>query len=158
MLRLALTYLLFVSLAFWMGGFSLYFGVVVRIGDQVIGGTEQGFITRQISWWLNIAGLVTIGLMSVHLFFHRSWVLILSLTAVAVTHAFLMYRHSQLESLLDPNSMAVLDRPRFEVLHENYEFLSGCQWLAAMFYLGGLIYSISKSPEVPSPYSTLPAP
>jgi hypothetical protein len=85
-------------------------------------------------------------------------VLILSLTAVAVTHAFLMYRHSQLESLLDPNSMAVLDRPRFEVLHENYEFLSGCQWLAAMFYLGGLIYSISKSPEVPSPYSTLPAP
>jgi hypothetical protein len=158
MLRLVLTYLLFVSLAFWMGGFSLYFGVVVRLGDQVIGGTEQGFITRQISWWLNIAGLVTIGLMSVHLFFHRSWVLILSLTAVAVTHAFLMYRHYQLELLLDPNSMAVLDRPRFELLHENYEFLSGCQWLAAMIYLGGLIYSISKSPAVPNSCSTLPAP
>lgn len=151
MLRLVLTYLLFVSFAFWMGGFSLYFGVVVRIGDQVIGGTEQGFITRQISWWLNIAGLVTIGLMSAHLFFHRSWILVLSLMAIALTHGFLMYRHHQLESLLEPESMTVLDPPRFALLHENYEFLSGCQWLAAMIYLGGLLYSISKLRAAPNP-------
>jgi len=149
MLRFALTYLLLVALAFWMGGFSLYFGVVVRIGDQVIGGTEQGFTTRQISWWLNIAGLVTIGLMWLHLCFHRSWILILSLLAVSVTHGWLMFRHSQLEALLDPESMSVLDAPRFAVLHENYEFLSGCQWLAAMIYLAGLLAAISKSPAPP---------
>jgi hypothetical protein len=140
MFRAGLTYLLLISFAFWMGGFSFYFGVVVRIGDAVIGGTEQGFITRQISWWLNIAGLVTIALMILHLFFQRSWVLVLSCAAIAVTHAILMFRHSQLEALLDPETMSVLDSQRFAVLHENYEFLSGCQWLAAMIYLGGLVY------------------
>lgn len=141
MVRSALTYLLLVALAFWMGGFSFYFGVVVRIGDQVIGGTEQGFITRQVSWWLNIAGLVTLGLMCVHLYFHRSWVLGLSLLGMSITHGLLMLRHSQLESLLDPEGMSVLDPQRFALLHENYEFLSGCQWLAAMIYLGGLVYT-----------------
>lgn len=150
MIRLMLTYLLLVSFAFWMGGFSLYFGVVVRIGDQVVGGTEQGFITRQISWWLNIAGLVSITLMGLHLWFHRSWVLVLSLVAVVVTHGFLMVRHHQLESMLDPEGMAVLDPGRFAVLHENYEFLSGCQWLAAMIYLGGLLYAISPAPAKPA--------
>lgn len=145
MLRLALTYLLFVAFAFWMGGFSFYFGVVVRIGDTVVGGTEQGFITRQITWWLNIAGLVAIGLMAIHLFFHRSWLLILSLVAVAVTHGLLMYRQSQLEALLDPDAMSVLAPQRFAVLHENYEFLSGCQWLAAMIYLGGLLHVLTAS-------------
>jgi hypothetical protein len=119
MLRLAPTYLLFVAFAFWMGGFSFYFGVVVRIGDTVVGRTEQGFITRQITWWLNIAGLVAIGLMAIHLFFHRSWLLLLSLLAVSVTHGWLMFRHSQLEAILDPNSMSILDAPRFAVLHEN---------------------------------------
>jgi hypothetical protein len=145
MFRSALTYLLVVAFAFWMGGFSFYFGVVVRIGDQLIGGTEQGFITRQISWWLNIAGLVTIVLMSIHLRFQRSWVLILSFAAITGTHALLIFRHYQLESLLDPEAMSILDRQRFEALHENYEFLSGCQWLAAMIYLAGLLYSIADS-------------
>lgn len=154
MLRIVLTYLLIISFAFWMGGFSLYFGVVVRIGDEVVGGTEQGFITRQVSWWLNIAGLVTIGLMSLHLYFHRSLILILSLLAVAVTHGFLIIRHNQLEALLEPDSMTVLDPPRFALLHENYEFLSGCQWLAAMIYLGALLYSISKLPVKPNLSST----
>ena len=105
---------------------------------------RSGFITRQISWWLNIAGLVTIGLMGLYLCFQRSWILILSLVAVAVTHGFLMYRHSQLEALLDPAAMSVLDPQRFAVLHENYEFLSGCQWLAAMIYLGGLLRLLAQ--------------
>lgn len=145
MFRFVLTYLLLVAFAFWMGGFSLYFGVVVRIGDGLIGGTEQGFITRQVSWWLNIAGLVTLGLMAVHLYFVRTWVLVLSLLGIAVTHGVLMFRHQQLEGLLDPDSMSVLDPQQFAVLHENYEFLSGCQWLAAMIYLGGLLLAIFRA-------------
>lgn len=145
MVRSALTYLLLVVFAFWMGGFSFYFGVVVRIGDQVIGGTEQGFITRQVSWWLNLAGLATLGLMCLHLYFHRSWVLGLSLLGMASTHGLLMFRHRQLESLLDPEGMSILDPQRFALLHENYEFISGCQWLAAMIYLGGLVSLLSRS-------------
>ncbi len=151
MIRTVLGYLLLVAFAFWMGGFSFYFGVVVRIGDSVIGGTEQGFITRQVSWWLNLAGLVTLALMCAQLYFHRSWVSGLSLLGLAVTHVLLMVRHSELESLLDPESMSVLDPQRFAVLHENYEFLSGCQWLAAMIYLGGWVHAWTRSQAAASP-------
>lgn len=157
MLRASITYLLLVAFAFWMGGFSFYFGVVVRIGDQVIGGTEQGFITRHVTWWLNLAGLATLGLMCVHLYFHRSWVLGLSLLGMAITHGLLMFRHSQLEGLLDPGGMSVLEPERFALLHENYEFLSGCQWLAAMVYLGGLLFALDKSRTFPNPSSSNPA-
>ncbi len=154
MLRNILTYLLLVAFAFWMGGFSFYFGVVVRIGDDVIGGTEQGFITRQISWWLNVAGVVTLALMGAHLYFCRTGVLLLSLLGMLITQGLLMFRHSQLEALLDPESMSVLDAERFALLHENYEFLSGCQWLAAMIYLGGLVYALSRLGAGPGPSQT----
>ena len=40
--------------ATWWGGLTFYSVVVVPIGSEQIGSTEQGFITQQVTWWHNL--------------------------------------------------------------------------------------------------------
>src|SRR5579871_1207813 len=54
-------YLVLTALMFWQGGFTFYAAVVVPIGTAQLGGaTEQGFITRHVAWYLNVAGAVAL--------------------------------------------------------------------------------------------------
>src|SRR2546428_9021513 len=54
-------FLVLAALMFWQGGFTFYAAVVVPVGQQVLGSDlEQGFITRQVTQWLNVAGAVAL--------------------------------------------------------------------------------------------------
>src|SRR5437667_11660411 len=47
------------ALMFWQGGFTFYASVVVPVGQSVLQShLEQGFITRQVTNYLNLAGAV----------------------------------------------------------------------------------------------------
>src|SRR3954471_15293662 len=53
--------LLVFALMFWQGGFTFYSAVVVPIGTDVLGSAaEQGWITRRVTVWLNVAGAVAL--------------------------------------------------------------------------------------------------
>src|SRR4051812_37491119 len=58
MLRRFLVVALF---AFWMGGFTFYIGVAIPVASEVLGSHRAaGFITQQVTQWLNLAGVVTL--------------------------------------------------------------------------------------------------
>src|SRR5947209_19521490 len=54
-------FLLLWLLMFWLGGFTFYAAVVVPIGTEVLGSAaDQGWITRRVTPWLNVAGAVAL--------------------------------------------------------------------------------------------------
>jgi hypothetical protein len=58
-------FLTLVALIFWQGGFTFYAAVVVPIGQRVLGShLEQGFITREVTWYMNIAGAVALAVLA----------------------------------------------------------------------------------------------
>ena len=48
-------FLVLVALMFWLGGFTFYAGVVVPVGQNVLGGSAQADVTRQVSIYLNLS-------------------------------------------------------------------------------------------------------
>ena len=53
---------LLVAIMFWQGGFMFYGAVVVPIGSEILGSHQtQGFVTRSVTNYLNMAGLVALG-------------------------------------------------------------------------------------------------
>jgi hypothetical protein len=132
-------WLLLWALMFWQGGFTFYGGVVVPVGSDVLGSErEQGFITRKVTNYLNLAGAVALVVWGWDLLAMRGtspggrrvrwaiWVgLMLSL-------AVLVWLHPRLDVLLVPEDAIVLDRHRFRSLHERYLIVSTVQWVGCL--------------------------
>ncbi|MFO0012814.1 MAG: hypothetical protein ACK553_08740 [Planctomycetota bacterium] len=135
-LRPVIDYIAFSAWAFWVGGFSFYFGVVIRVGSDVVGDSSQGFVTQGATWWLNIAALVALFLLLASAWMARSWFAFGAWVVIAVCQATLFLLHSRLDTLLDTPTQTILDRKAFDIVHEWYEFTSAIQWLFAMIYLG----------------------
>src|SRR5260370_16274673 len=56
--------LVLAALMFWQGGFTFYAAVVVPVGQDVLGShLAQGFITRQVTNYLNLAGGLALGIL-----------------------------------------------------------------------------------------------
>src|SRR5207249_5735772 len=62
-MRLIRRYLVVAALMFWQGGFTFYAGVVVPIGQEMFG-KEQGFLTREVTDYLNLSGAVALLLLA----------------------------------------------------------------------------------------------
>jgi hypothetical protein len=132
-------WLLLWALMFWQGGFTFYGGVVVPVGSAVLGSErEQGFITRSVTNYLNLAGAVALAVWGWDLTAMRAtsaggrrlrgalWAgLVLSLVV-------LVWLHPKLDELLVPEDVSVLDRHRFRSLHERYLVVSTIQWAGCL--------------------------
>ncbi|WP_165073081.1 hypothetical protein [Paludisphaera rhizosphaerae] len=127
--------LLLLSLMFWQGGFTFYGAVVVPIGSSLLGsGTEQGFITRSVTNYLNLAGVVALAIWAWELAAVRGtssggrrlrfsiW------TGCALCQVALIWMHWKLDQFLVPEDATILDPQRFHSLHETYLTISGVQW------------------------------
>src|SRR5437867_648480 len=71
-----LRYLVFIGVCFWMGGFTFYAGVVIHVGHRVFGTMrETGFLTQQVTLWLNRAGAMVLAVLILNLLFtlRRLW-------------------------------------------------------------------------------------
>src|SRR5262249_56597146 len=54
-------FLVLIALFFWQGGFTFYAAVVVPIGQQVLNShLRQGFITQQVTNYLNLSGAIAL--------------------------------------------------------------------------------------------------
>ena len=118
----------------WQGGFVVYGGVVVPVGTEVLGSDRlQGFVTQQVTGWLNLFGV--------------AWCVALAFdchavrgdrlrgVAVAVCAALLVVLfavHPLMDALLDGDTQSVLDRKLFRRLHQAYLGVSTLHWLLAM--------------------------
>lgn len=128
-------WLLLWALLFWQGGFMFYGGVVIPVGASILGSDlEQGFITRSVTNYLNIAGAVALAVWGWELAATRGsalggprlrWAvwggLVLMLAALA-------WLHRRLDAQLVPEDTIVLNRHRFLDWHAAYVTVSSFQW------------------------------
>ena len=134
-----------------MGGFSFYGGVVVTVGSMVIdgGGREFGFVTQQVTFWLNLAGSI-----SLLYFFLSAWMdlklsaglrwthrlIFLSLLLVSIGQIILWIDHSAMDRRLDIEHHVILDKAAYRLGHKVYILTSTAMWGLCLGLLWLTIY------------------
>jgi hypothetical protein len=127
-------------LLFWMGGFTFYSAVVVHVGQQVLGShRDQGFVTRRVTNYLNLAGALALPVLAWDVAAVRDvpgrrrgrWLLWLGL---GLTLGVLLWLHPRMDALLDPDRFDILDEKAFTVWHRWYLNVSTVQWACALAY------------------------
>lgn len=124
----------------WQGGFMFYGAVVVPVGSEVLGShREQGFVTQQVTNYLNVAGAVALTVWGWDVAAGRTgrgrrlrwigWGLLVVLLGV------LAGLHPRLDALLDVDGFRILDRPGYRRLHQWYLVVSTVQWIGAIVML-----------------------
>jgi hypothetical protein len=131
-------FLVLAALAFWQGGFTFYSTVVVPTGQRVLSSpSEQGFVTRHVTNYLNVAGAVSLALLLWDALAAKTrkksrlaaWSL---MTVLLIMQAWL---HAYIDRFLDVDSMSVVDQERFYVAHESYLTVSAVQWFCALTFV-----------------------
>jgi len=131
------------AVAFWIGGFTFYGSVVIPIGIKVLGGhVRQGFITQQVTGWLNLAGLVALPILlwnALAVWSTRGrwvrWTLAATWGFMAAVQVELFLLHPALDRLLDQQAREILDYDRFDMLHRIYLISSSVQWAAGILHV-----------------------
>lgn len=135
--------LLITTFALWFGGFTFYVSFVVPIGNEVLGSVRsQGFITQQVTHWLNLVCGSSILLMLIESF--RRWkcspvrwrsvqlamVLIIGGLLIA-----LVLIHPVMDEMIVVEEEMITDEIRFYGLHRIYLWVSTIQWVAAWIWI-----------------------
>ncbi len=122
---------------FWQGGFFFYAAVVVKVGTDLNGEFAQGLITREVTIWLNLAGLLTLlawigDLVAECKTLRKSrWALwIFMLLALGC----LAWLHPRMDALIDTDFDTPLQRADFRQMHRAYLYISTAQWLASIVF------------------------
>ncbi len=134
-------FLVLVALFFWLGGFTFYASVVVPIGQQVFGHLRQGFVTRQVTVYLNLAGTIGLVFLVWDLFAARDrrawrrrgrWLL---WSGMVLALLLLHWLHGRLDELLVAKGRIILDAESFRPRHRLYLWVSTMQWACGLLYL-----------------------
>ena len=127
----------------WMGGFTFYAEIVIPTATKVLGGGRHvGFITEQVTHWLNLIGLAALAVFlwnlaaewhgqasGGRLCFAIAW------GTMVLSHIGLFATHPLIDRLLDPQGHQVRDYDRFVTLHTVYLTFATAEWVAALFYM-----------------------
>ena len=130
-------FLLFQAWLLWQGGFVFYAAVVVPVGTDVLGSPiRQGFVTQQVTGWLNLIGVIFHLLLAWNLAAERGtpyWRLRVGLgaTSAALLGA-LFVLHPILDSYLDFATQTVREPTIFYRWHNAYLWSSTTQWVLAL--------------------------
>jgi hypothetical protein len=142
-------FLVIVALMFWQGGFTFYAAVVVPVGQEVLGShLEQGFITRVVTRYLNIAGAAALGLLALELLScplqhaRLRWFIWAAMVLALVT---LIALHPMLDSRIDVDARILVERAVFRLLHRVYLWVSTLEWVLGGMYLWLLLRDWAKS-------------
>ncbi|MDB6067087.1 MAG: hypothetical protein JWR26_3295 [Pedosphaera sp.] len=133
-------YTVLLAFALWMGGFTFYALIVIPTGAKVLGGErEVGFITQQVTNWLNALGVLTLLILAWNMFAEgngvaRRW-LALAWTGMTVSQVGLFLLHPVIDRMLDRANLKIHDLGHFYYWHRAYLLTVTVQWLAALLYL-----------------------
>lgn len=140
---LAFRTLLLATFALWFGGFTFYVSFVVPVGTEILGSARrQGFITQQVTHWLNLVCFLSLILMLAESFLawkraRRPWREI-QLAVVLLNFgllAGLVWLHPKMDAMIDLDKKMVHDKAEFYGVHRIYLWLSTFQWFAAWGWL-----------------------
>ena len=130
-------FLLFQAWIVWQGGFVFYAAVVVPVGTDVLGSpAAQGFVTQEVTGWLNVIGVAFHLLLALDLAverdtrFRRLRIALGSISALLLLALFLL--HPVLDSFLDPAEQIVREPKVFYRWHNAYLWCSTAQWVLAL--------------------------
>jgi hypothetical protein len=154
---LLLRYLVLIGLAFWMGGFTFYAGVVIHVGHRVFGTMrETGFLTQQVTLWLNRSGAIVLAILILNLLLTRRqiaprwWITAAATLAIMIAVQIALFElHPRLDAFLDASTQIIRERPAFHREHLMYMNLSTAQWTAALIHLWTLLVLWRKSDRAP---------
>jgi len=139
-MTLARRLLVLVALMFWQGGFTFYAAVVVPVGQDVLSSHKnQGFITRRVTNYLNLAGavcLLPLAWDAAAASGSSRWQRVrwLAWLGMALALGLLAWLHPRLDALLDPDALRILSRSTFRAQHRWYLWVSTIQWACALVY------------------------
>jgi hypothetical protein len=158
-------FVLLTSFMLWQGGFTFYGAVVIPAGHRVLGThLEVGFITQDVTLWINVLGDISCALLLLNLlsFGHRqrrlTQGLLGTLLVIAVAQIVLHLLHPAMDALLDSKDHELLQRPAFDRLHRIYLLTATLQWVAAMVQLWLVICGWRETDRYPPfTFSTQPA-
>lgn len=126
------------ALAFWQGGFSFYAAVVVPLAEHVLSSPiEQGFITRRVTNYLNLAGAIALVVLLRDMSVARSNARARGIIwcAMAATLLILVFLHPRVDQFLDAEATYVLDHTKFYVAHQCYLIVSALQWFCSLAFV-----------------------
>ncbi len=112
----------------WWGGLTFYSGIVVRIGADIVGTTDQGFITQRVSLWFY--GLAVLYLASIAADVWREGPLLRRIAWVIAVGLLvpIWLLHGRLSSMLDPEVRSIIAGDEFYSWHAKYLWLVAAQW------------------------------
>jgi hypothetical protein len=125
---------------FWQGGFTFYAAVVVPVGQQELGSLQQGFITRQVTNYLNLSGAVALMLLGWDLAASRDqsarrrwtrWAAWVGMISMLLALAWL---HQHLDQLLNLELRELANPRAFRTGHRWYLWLSTVQWAIGLSF------------------------
>src|SRR5947209_1588383 len=110
--RLVQRFIVVLALGFWLGGFTFYAGVVIHVGHRVFHGQrEVGFLTQQVTNWLNLSGGIALAILLWNALTSgrrlQRWLrtaIWLTWLAMVALQIFLFQLHPQLDAMLDPET------------------------------------------------------
>jgi hypothetical protein len=141
--------------ALWWGGLSFYAIVVVPIGTELIGSTEQGFITQSVTRWHNILTGGFVVCLFIEAIRMRSRMLWSFVIALAIIEIGLIRWHWHLTEMMDFADHSVPSS--FYSLHAIYLWITAAEWFIGIALIAALrvcaasheikVVELSNSPQ-----------
>ena len=130
--------LLILVFAVWWGGLTFYAVIVVPIGTEQIGSTDQGFITQEVTRWHNALLTAMAAGLLLDAWLRRCRRLGIVAAVLAAIDAALFFEHSVLTEMMDFTNRAVEDE--FYPRHAVYLWLTTAEWAIgfALIVVSGL--------------------
>ena len=135
--------LVLAALVFWQGGTTFYAFVVVPSARSVLRPPwQQAFVTRSVTFALNVAALVALLLFAWDTAVTRdpSWRRRLwrwaGWTVQAVTLAALVWLHAQLAAHIDTENFRIVDAEGVRPIHYAYLAVAAVQWVCVTVFAG----------------------
>lgn len=139
--------------ALWWGGLTFYSSVVVPTGARILHShTKQGFITQEVTNWLNLIGMVT-GMLLLLSFNalrrnftqYRHHCALWSLVIFLVVQIGLLILHARMNGMLDAEALDIVDAEHFYGWHQAYLVATAAQWVAGSIHMVAVFNVFLKS-------------